>query len=163
MGVTVRVVKDTKGAGLALLERRLRSLDYTVLIGVPKGVTEADGTPLALVAAANEFGVPSKGIPERSFLRAGIHHGRAIFRRIAAHSLRSIVAGKMTEAAALGRLGLAGVSAVQTEIISGTFAPNAPETIRRKGSDKPLVDTAALRQGITFVIDRGQGGAGVVR
>jgi hypothetical protein len=37
------------------------------------------------------------------------------------------------------------------------WAPNAASTIKRKGSDKPLVDTEALRSSITYVI-RGGGG-----
>jgi hypothetical protein len=33
------------------------------------------------------------------------------------------------------------------------FAPNSPSTIRRKGSDKPLIDTGAMRKAITFVVE----------
>lgn len=36
------------------------------------------------------------------------------------------------------------------------WPPNAESTIRRKGSDQPLIDTGALRQSITFVIDGGE-------
>jgi hypothetical protein len=32
------------------------------------------------------------------------------------------------------------------------WAPNAPSTIRRKGSSRPLIDTAALRQAMTWVL-----------
>jgi hypothetical protein len=32
------------------------------------------------------------------------------------------------------------------------WAPNAPSTIRRKGSDRPLIDTGALRQAITYIV-----------
>jgi hypothetical protein len=32
------------------------------------------------------------------------------------------------------------------------WAPNAPSTIRRKGSDKPLIDTGQLRAAITYVV-----------
>ena len=35
------------------------------------------------------------------------------------------------------------------------WAPNSPYTIRKKGSDKPLVDTAAMRNAITYVVDTG--------
>ena len=30
--------------------------------------------------------------------------------------------------------------------------PNAPSTIRKKGSDKPLIDTGRLRQSVNYVI-----------
>lgn len=160
---TVRVVQDTKFAGLEALAKRMRSLKSTVLVGVPKGATEADGTPMALVAAVNEFGSSDGRIPERSFLRAGIRRGRPVFRRLNESSLKAIVSGTMSEQVALGRLGLAAVAAIQNEIVNGSFEPNAPSTVARKGSDKPLVDTGSLRQSITFVIDSGQVGPGVVR
>ena len=36
------------------------------------------------------------------------------------------------------------------------WAPNAPSTIRRKGSAQPLIDTGELRKAITYVVDEGQ-------
>jgi hypothetical protein len=36
------------------------------------------------------------------------------------------------------------------------WAPNSPETIRRKGSERPLIDTAELRKSITYVISEEQ-------
>src|SRR5262249_39284145 len=113
MGATVRVVKDTNGAGLAAVARRMRSLKRTVLVGVAKGATEADGTPIALVAAVHEFGSPERGIPERSFIRAGIRKGRPMFKRLSEAGLKALVKGTITEAMLLGRLGMAGVAAVQ--------------------------------------------------
>lgn len=43
------------------------------------------------------------------------------------------------------------------------WAPNTAATIRRKGSDRPLIDTGAMRQAITYVVkgDHYGGGAGV--
>lgn len=38
------------------------------------------------------------------------------------------------------------------------WAPNAQNTIAQKGSDKPLIDTGALRRSITYVLG-GKGGA----
>lgn len=35
------------------------------------------------------------------------------------------------------------------------WAPNAPSTIRRKGSSQPNIDTAELRKAITYVLDEG--------
>ena len=32
------------------------------------------------------------------------------------------------------------------------WAPNKPSTIRRKGSDKPLIDTSQMRNAITYVV-----------
>lgn len=41
---------------------------------------------------------------------------------------------------------------IQKEIVNGDFVPNSPETIKRKGSDKPLIDTGRMRQSINYVI-----------
>ena len=35
------------------------------------------------------------------------------------------------------------------------WAENSPETIRRKGSDKPLIDTGQLRKAIIYVVKKG--------
>ena len=43
---------------------------------------------------------------------------------------------------------------VQHQMVEGEFVPNAPSTIRKKGSDKPLIDTGQLRQGVSYKICR---------
>ena len=151
MSAGLRILEDTKGAGLRALEKRLAAMKNRVLVGVPAGATEADGTSLAKVAAVNEFGtapgtVPE--IPERSFLRAGIREGMPEFERLNRHSLKGVVEGTMTEDHALDLLGVAAVGAVKRKIGEGPFVPNAPSTIKRKGSSKPLIDTNTLRGGI---------------
>lgn len=39
------------------------------------------------------------------------------------------------------------------------WAPNAPSTIKEKGSDRPLIDTGSMRRAITYVIKNGGGGS----
>lgn len=41
---------------------------------------------------------------------------------------------------------------VQEKIESGSYEPNAPSTIRKKKSDKPLIDTGRMRQSVKYVI-----------
>lgn len=38
------------------------------------------------------------------------------------------------------------------------WAPNAAYTVQKKGSDKPLVDTASMKNSITYVLDKEYGG-----
>lgn len=54
----------------------------------------------------------------------------------------------------LRRAGLAGQNAAKGWFLDSRngWAPNAPATIKAKGSDKPLIDTGALRQAITYVV-----------
>lgn len=59
----------------------------------------------------------------------------------------------------LKRAGMLGQNAVRgwfRDARNG-WAPNAPATIRRKGSDRPLINTGALRQAMTYVTDTGGG------
>lgn len=37
------------------------------------------------------------------------------------------------------------------------WAENAPATIKAKGSNRPLIDTGAMRRAITYVVDTGKG------
>ncbi len=147
----VRVVSDTQGAGVRALRKRVEAIHKRVLIGVPAGKVEADGTPLALVAAANEFGTST--IPERSFLRSGIHEHMPEFVHLSGELLPHVADGTMTEDAALNIVGLKAADAVKAKIIDGPFEANAPATIARKKSSRPLVDSGALRQGITHVVE----------
>lgn len=155
--MSVRIVTDTKLAGLETLSRRFARDARRVLVGVPKGVAEADGTSMAMVAAANEFGVPSRGIPERSFLRAGLLNHLPDLIRLNALNIQKIARGGFTVLTALRQLGTFAASQVQQEIVQGSFEPNAPSTVARKKSSKPLIDTGSLRQSITYRISSESG------
>jgi phage gpG-like protein len=127
-----------------------------VLVGVPAGEFEESpegAVPMAMVAAVHEFGCPEKNIPERSFLRGGIRRGAPKFQRLNAANLRAIVLGGKTVAEALGQLGAVAAGEVKREFTAGTFAPNKPATIARKGSSRPLIDTGSLRQSITWQLE----------
>jgi hypothetical protein len=43
-------------------------------------------------------------------------------------------------------------AAVKNKVVTGPFEPNKPATIARKGSDRPLIDTAQLLNSITYVV-----------
>jgi hypothetical protein len=157
-----RIVQDTNFAGLQALAKRLRAGTASVLVGVPAGKTEADGTSIAEIAAWNEFGTATA--PERpAFRRLGEARHRADFIRLNAANLIRIAEGRMTEEAALGQLGAVAAGKVKQEIADGDFVPNAPSTIAAKGSSKPLIDSGQLRQSITWELDHGQAGPGIIR
>lgn len=51
------------------------------------------------------------------------------------------------------KAGMVGASACKKYITDGTnLAPNAPSTIRQKGSSKPLIDTASMMNSITYAV-----------
>lgn len=157
--------------GLRALARRMKEANRGVLVGVPSGAmhtkkrkTGKGGKPgkvvkdpqprsLAQIAVDNEFGVPERNIPERPALRGGIKRGIPKFNKINADSLRKVVLGELTVEQALGRLGAAAQGEVQREFIVGGFVPNKPETIRRKGSSRPLIDIGQYRQSIMWMLE----------
>lgn len=155
MSATVHILKDTEGRGLMALSRRLAKLNKRVLIGVPAGKSEEDGASMALVAAVNEFGSPDRGIPERPFLRAGIRENYPRITRLNVRTLREVAEGTMTADTALNLLGEVTAGGVKAKIAEGGFVANAPSTIKAKGSDKPLIDSGALRQSITYLVEDG--------
>jgi hypothetical protein len=116
-----------------------------------KGSSSPEATALAMVAAVHEFGYPEGGIPERSFLRSGIHEGIPKFNRLNEANLRAGVLGGKTIEESLDMLGVVAAGEVKRKIRNGPFAPLKPATIARKGSSKPLIDSGQLIQSITFV------------
>lgn len=152
--MSVAVVHDTKGAGLEALAKRLKRLAAgRVLIGVPKGKETLDGESLALRAARVEFGAGHS--PERPFLRGGIRDGLPKFKAIAEHDARAVAEDRMSPQVALERLGVAGAGHVKEYMAGPNFVPNAPSTIAKKGSSQPTIDTSAVRQAITHVVEEG--------
>lgn len=151
--------------GLKALRERMKDANKSVLVGVPAGTNAKKrikhagkpdeivdtGTPLAMVAAVHEFGYPEGGIPERSFLRSGIHEGVPKFNRINEANLRAVVLGGKTVEQSLDMLGVVAAGEVQRKIRSGPFEELKQATKDRKGSSRPLIDTGQLVQSITFV------------
>ena len=54
----------------------------------------------------------------------------------------------------LEKIGVFQKGLIQRKIVDGTFEPNAPSTIRKKGSSRPLIDTGRMRQSVNFIIRR---------
>jgi hypothetical protein len=148
--VTTRILKDIDKAAIDRLKQRLIQDGRVVNVGVPEGKHEADGTPVAMIAAVHEFGSPSRGIPERPFLRVAVQRNRLTYIRLNRINLVKMLRGQMTADQALGQLGEMAKGDVQTEIRNGDFAPLKPATIRRKGSSKPLIDTGQIVQSIAW-------------
>lgn len=117
-----------------------------------QGMTNVD------VAIANEFGSPpgvKPVVPARPFMRQTFASGkRKKFLDAGTDLLGMISQGKMSTKIALERLGTMGSSAVKDEITSPSpaFVPNAPFTVAKKQSSKPLIDTGAMRAAVTHKV-----------
>lgn len=106
----------------------------------------------AEIGAVHEFGSKSGQIPERSFLRMPVQQElpKAIAKIKSAKFVKVILTQGMPTA--LQMLGVVGEQVVDKAFESrgfGRWPANAPYTIRKKGSDSPLIDKAILRKSIT--------------
>lgn len=124
--------------------------EQEVFIGYQAGeVTDDKGVDMAQIAMFNELG--TSDTPSRPFLRMSVDDNQDKINSMC-KSLAGDIAGGGTAEQNLKKLGAFGVSLVQEKIGNGTFVPNAPSTIKKKGSDKPLIDTGKMRQSVKYVI-----------
>lgn len=166
-----------------------------VLVGVPRGTGNyEDGAPIAVIAAAHEFGATiehpggtsygyrtekdavagksrflKKGqgfmeagvtgpykitIPERSFLRVPLRQGADELKAQWRALLPKVISGELTMQNVLDQVGGAAADLSRQAISEGIQPANAPSTVaKKKGSNKPLIDTGGLRRSITHVVE----------
>jgi hypothetical protein len=113
----------------------------TLKVGFLEGATYPDGTPVALVAAVQNFGAPAQGIPPRAFFSNMIASkspgwGDKLARILKQNGYRA------RESLALMGAGIAGQ--LRQAIVDTNAPPLSPATIQAKGFDKPLVDTGHM-------------------
>lgn len=137
---------------------RFQDEGHRVKVGLPRGsgTHGPSGLPVVQLGAIHEFGSADGNIPERSFLRSTMESKRREHNAIIRKLGRSVMTGRQDPRVALEQLGMVAAANVQETIADGVPPPNAPATVRRKGSSKPLVDTGALRQAITHQVFKGK-------
>jgi len=132
-----------------------------VVVGIPaKKNKKHDDSPftVAEIGAVHEFGSPSAGIPQRSFLRVPLSENvKQLFKALD----KDLKFSKINTNKALGKLGAKGQSIVLEAFKTqnkGRWEVLKPATISNRlqgsgtGSTKPLIDTGQLRQSITFEV-----------
>lgn len=102
-------------------------------------------------------GSPINKIPARPVLQPAIQaegNKEAIANEIAASIKLGLIGDKEGAEKKMLRAALAGQNAARKWFTDGRngWAPNAPRTIKHKGSDKPLIDTGAMRASIVGVV-----------
>lgn len=159
-------VKDTDKGWKALL-KKAREDPHVVTIGLQgaKGDEQHTDTTMtnAHLASVHEFGAVVKvgsreiTIPERSFIRSTVDKNKG-YRALCSKIGQSIIAGRIPDfVTALGILGEKVTSDIKSAIEQGIDPPNAPMTIARKGSSKPLIDTAQMKNAITYDVHKDDG------
>lgn len=98
----------------------------------------------------NELGTVHS--PSRPFLRMSVDENEAKISKFVSKVFRWFINLKIDCEQLLNLLGNFQKGLVQRTIREGKFVPNAPATIKIKGSDKPLIDTGRMRQSIHYQV-----------
>lgn len=152
--MTVEIRQKNPGWLQRLLKRY--SSDSVLAVGYPAsetgGISYPDGTPVVLVAAVNNFGSATRGIPARPFMSEGAEPAIAATAPIAEALIPALNAGKATVEQILGEMGPFAEAAFKAKITEGPWEPNSQVTTELKGSSQPLIDTGVLRNTLTHVV-----------
>lgn len=153
MGARVRVTTEMNDMGLRQLVERTNALAGTgVRVGYQVDSGRVDGVDILDIAVCNQFGTVR--IPPRPFMTdAAVKYSHDVGLAMA-HAAKAVANGRVTKLSALQQLGEFHQNQVRAHLRSGEFAPNAPSTIKKKGSAVPLVDQGRhLIPGLRWVVD----------
>lgn len=156
-------VKRVKGAGSDKLKIAIADLGKKVgKVGWFSTSHYPDGTPVAYVAAIQEYGY--KSIPPRLGMRATADQKRDEWSKIAESGAKAILAGTTSPQSVMELLGLKAAGDMRKHISTVTSPPLMPSTIRQRLSKKsnkkavgsltkPLVDTGILLGTLTNTVE----------
>jgi hypothetical protein len=114
------------------------------------GVLGTEDSEILLRAMVNEYGAPSKGIPERPFIRGAFDRYGDDIANFAEKLIYKYIDGKIGYRTCMNLIGDYAKQKVQRYMTDLKSPPNSPNTIKQKGSSNPLIDTAQLLQSISF-------------
>lgn len=153
--MTAKVVHSNPGWLAKLLKSY--SNKEVLAVGYPAsetgGIAYPDGTPVTLVAAVNNYGSQSMGIPARPFMQEGAVAALAgDAGRVAAELIPLMNQGRVTPAQILGEMGPYAEASFKEVFTSVAWPDNSEYTVMKKGSSQPLIDTGLLRNSLTYVV-----------
>lgn len=157
-------VRNTGGNKLkAKLEQVKKALQkaggYEVAVGYPVGVDNLgqpdpnydNGASVIEVALANNYGI---NVPQRPFMDLAAKDMKKTYERVMGKLGQKIIDGTADVEKVLDVAGLEAEEDVRKAIMDGPWEPNAPSTVKAKGSDRPLVDTHTLHNKVTHKVRR---------
>ncbi len=143
MTAAVKITETDKGFKKIQIE--LKKIDGSfVEIGYFSEDEHPSGVPVASIAAVHEFGAPKKNIPQRSFMRSTLAKKEGQYFKMIDGSKGEIFLGRSSVLKELNDLGETVTADFVTAIIDLKSPALKAETIARKGSSNPLVDTKAM-------------------
>lgn len=158
----MKITQDNSGS--KALEKLADQIKKSKLeVGFFESATYPDGTPVAYVAAIQEFGNPAGNNPSRPFFRNAISQNDG-WKDLANKAMMAVIEGRMELNQALNQMGLAIGSNVQDSINDGSYEALKQSTLdarqRRKRTQgvasKPLIDTAQMLQAVSYSVSGGE-------
>jgi len=147
----VSVTVEDKDLGMKALMRRLvEDEDGAVDIGVHSD----EDQKLVVIAAANEFGTAN--IPARPYIRSTVDENEEKYFKASTSLMGKMIDEDMTKTQGLTLMGQLIEGDIKKKIRILKDPPNAPATIRLKGSDNPLIDKGFLLNSIRYVVKKEQ-------
>jgi len=123
-----------------------------VKVGIIEGTgTNKDGVSIAQYAYWNEYGT-GKGIPPRPFIQQGIQKNKSKIEKVQEALCKKVVSLKLTADMAYEQLALFMEGLIKESLERGGWTPNAPSTIKKKKSSRPLIDEGTLVGAIKGVV-----------
>lgn len=133
-----------------LIEQIKATSEKAAYVGFPAEFNEdvegSDGFNLASLGAVLEFG--NEHIPSRPFLRQTLAENQEKYTALFVKLFESGVSIEQI----YEQIALIAQGDVQQNIVNGNWTANAPSTIKRKKSSKPLIDTGKLRQSVKGIV-----------
>ena len=100
-------------------------------------------------------------IPSRPMMRRTFEEKQQPWRTMAQAQVGLVIDGKKGVDTALATIGNVMERDIKAKIATGPFLPNAPSTIRRKKSARPLIDSGRMRQSVRYIVRRRGAGRGI--
>ncbi len=147
-------------------ERTLKKIDtLEARVGFFEKSHYDDGTPVAYVAAIQEYGYPAGNIPMRPFMRPTVITESDKWSNAAAQGFSLAARGKVPVEVVLEQLGAAAAADVQQTITEVGSPALQPSTIAARksrlanggagatdGIEKPLMDTKIMYKAVTYEV-----------
>ena len=129
---------------------KYKDMNASVRVGVLENATYPDGTPVAMVAFWNEYGTRTS--PVRAFFRTTVSENKKNW----ALSVQNLMKIHNDPKQVMGLIGKRMQEQIVQSINTWSDPPNAPYTIAKKGSSKPLIETGVLMGSISFEVGEGE-------
>ena len=155
----MRITQDNSGS--EALEKLADQIKKSKIeVGFFESAKYPDGTPVAYVAAIQEFGYPAGNIPSRPFFRNAISKNDG-WKPLATKAMSAVVEGRIELNQALNQMGLKMAADVKDSITDGSYEALKQSTLDARQSrkrtqgvaSKPLIDTGQMLQSVTYAVN----------